>query len=245
MTIGTAACLSGRSKATAASSADPTRTEHRRACPGLDPGGPERSSGAIAGKEFLVTLVMTIVDTKVPKKAARTSPPGLRPGPLRCSRLAGIAELAPVATLPPLRHAALDCHHNRSANRSAPRAALTAGHVKGQPEPPSGHCSTPAPWTRSEVLLSIETRLHTLHRTEPGPSGLGCGFGFAFEDLKGAEKRRGGRTIVITIRRCMSERKERSDCSEFSGPRPHRASQGTRSAARATLRERSFWLRLS
>ena len=37
-----AACLSGRSEATAASSADPTRTEHRRE--------PERSSGAIAGK---------------------------------------------------------------------------------------------------------------------------------------------------------------------------------------------------
>jgi hypothetical protein len=49
----------------------------------------------------------------------------------------------------------------------------------------------------------IETKIHPRHRTEPWPSGFGCGFDF--EDLKGAEKRRGGRIKG----RCMSERKER------------------------------------
>jgi hypothetical protein len=52
-----AACLSGESQANAASSADPTRTEHRRER--------ERSSGDLAGKKFLVTFVAT--------KAPRTS----------------------------------------------------------------------------------------------------------------------------------------------------------------------------
>ena len=115
------------------------------------------------------TLVMTIVATKVPKKAARTSPPGLRPGALRCSRLAGIAELAPVACAP----SAQTCGASFSASRSAPPAALTAGQVKGQPQPPSGHCSTPALRTRSGISLSLETKIHPRQRTGPWSSEFG------------------------------------------------------------------------
>jgi hypothetical protein len=76
--------------------------------------------------------------------------------------------------------------------------------------------------TRCRILVLVITEPHARHRTEPRPSGFGCGFDF--EDLKGAEKRRG----EWKEGRCMSERKERSDWSEFSGPHSHRASQGTR-----------------
>jgi hypothetical protein len=152
---------------------------------------------------------------KVPKSAARTSPPGLRPGALRCSRLAGSVVLAAVAYAP----SAQTCDSPLSASRSAPPAALTAGQVKGQPEPPTRHCSTPALRTRSRVSLSIETKIRPRHRTERWLSGFGCRVGFDLEDLKGAEKRRacpgldpGGKCACHDNRTaaCLSGRSEAS-----------------------------------
>src|SRR6056297_3981592 len=63
--IRAAACLSAESEANEASSADPTRTEHRRE--------PERSSGALAGKAFLPTFVATKVGRISPRSGRRNA----------------------------------------------------------------------------------------------------------------------------------------------------------------------------
>jgi hypothetical protein len=82
---------------------------------------------------------------------------------------------------------------------------------------------------------------------DPGssPGRHPWGNGTALKDLKGAEKRRGEWMIVMTSRRCMFERRERKRTQRVQRTPLAPSIAGHPSAARTTLRERSFWLRLS
>jgi len=161
---------------------------------------------------------VTFVATKVTKSAARTSPPGLRPDALRCSRLAGSVELAPVASLPALRH----CDGPLAASRSAPPAALTAANVKSHPAPSRPGRFNLSSRTSSGLSLSIETS--PLTRDGEQPKSIHARTATVSSPLKGAEKRRGE---WIRAAACLSV-ESASERSEFSGPHSHRASQGTR-----------------
>jgi len=58
------ACLTGESEASAGSSVDPAWTEHRRACPGPDPGD-RPQAGGFAGVQIFWVLLYRL--TKVPR----------------------------------------------------------------------------------------------------------------------------------------------------------------------------------
>ena len=139
----------------------------------------------------------------------------------------------------PLRH----CDGPLSAIRSAPPAALTAEEVKGQPAP-----SRPVRFN-----LSPRTARDSRFRSKPQPisaSGLNprrdTSCRQRIQASSRAPRSAGAGAMVMTIRAaaCLSAESV-SERSEFSGPRPHRASQGTRAQLGRHCREKRFCLLLS
>jgi len=68
------ACLTGGSEADAGSSVDPAWTEHRRACPGLDPGGPAAGRRLRGRTDFLGTFVSFDKSTSPSKRSVGETP---------------------------------------------------------------------------------------------------------------------------------------------------------------------------